>query len=1143
MDKIAIKNYAIWARNELIDKVSQKAEEFKINETDSTDTNLKTINDVPLNTEQINQRKSLIEKIKKSSYQEVIEEVAYTWFNRFIALRFMEVNGYLPSMVKVFTDEENNFKPEILSQAIHIELKGLDKNKVIKLKEDNKDDELFKYLITVQCNDLNTILPGMFKKIDDYTVLLFPDNQLREGSVIERLVRDIPEEDWKDQVQIIGWLYQYYNTEPKDKVINIYKGNVEKKDIPAATQIFTTDWVVRYIVDNSLGRYWLERNPNSSLQEKLKYFIPSKSGEINYVNEIIKPEEIKIFDPSVGSGHFPAYAFDVLMDIYREYGYTDNDAVVSILENNLYGIDIDTRAYQLAYFSIMMKARQYNRRIFSKKIQPNILVFHESDNIDREELSNLKSKLNKNYQDKAKKQLNLLLDDFKDAKNIGSIINIGEYDLDSIEDFLDNSEVTLLSSNYSDIEIIKKIIEIARLFKAKYHVVITNPPYLNKYNPKLKKYVVDNYKDYKQDLFSVFMYKGFEFALEGGYCGYMTPFVWMFISSYEKLRKYILDNKSISSLIQMEYSAFEEATVPICSFVFKNDSNELGYYIKLSDYKGGMDVQKERTLYAIQNPDCGYYYETNKNNFSKIPGSPIAYWASEKMYKVFQENNKLSLYYDAKFGLSSANNELYFRKWFEINVLMFSFPNNKFILDKKLKWFPINNGGKYCKWYGNNEDVIYWLNDGYEIKNNGKSTIRNKDYYYEQGITWTPISSSGTSFRAFNEGYIFTSAGFCMFKRGEISKNYMLGFLNTTVTEEILKIISPTINYNVGHINDLPIIFSETNKKKVDFLVEENISLSKNDWDMHETSWDFEKSPLLSNKVDGRVETAYETYKAEVNERFAKLKENEEELNTIFIDIYGLQDELTAEVEDKDITVRKADLERDIKSFISYAIGCMMGRYSLNEEGLIYAGGEFDESRYHSFIPDRDSIVPILYEDYFDDDAVSRFIEFINSVYSPETLEENLTFIANALEGKGSSREVIRNYLIKDFYRDHLKMYQKRPIYWLFDAGKKNSFKALVYMHRYEKDTMAKLRTDYIHPLQDRYRLMIEDIESKIDSVDTSQKVKLNKELKDLKDKAEELRVYEEKIHHLADQMIEIDLDDGVEYNYELFSDVLAKRR
>ena len=1092
MDKNAIKKFAVWARRELIERVSQKAMQYGIEKDSIIDATADSINGTVLTDIQKNQRRALISQINHKGFEEVMEEVAYTWFNRFIALRFMEVNGYLPTRVRVFTDEENNFKPQIIDEALHLDLDGLNMDKVYEFKNANQTEELYKYLLIIQCNALSSVLPGMFQRISDYTELLLPDNLLREGSVIEQMISLIPEEDWQDAVEVVGWLYQYYISEKHDEIVNIYKGTVKQEDIPAATQLFTTDWVVRYMVDNSLGRYWIERHPESNLAEKLKFLVKPKDGKIQTVNESVTPQDLTFFDPCMGSGHILAYAFDVLMEIYREYGYTDREAVAEIMQNNLHGFDIDERCTQLAYFVVMMKARQYDARFFKRGIYPQV------------------------YYPKMDQEL----------KAYGSLLLV-----DTLEAQPKEPEVLTLFDMDYDIRL--NDWNCRRLLSQKYAVVCTNPPYLNKYNDKLKKFVTENYKDYSGDLFSVFIYRNFGFCKKEGYSAFMTPFVWMFIKTYEKLREYIINNKSITSLIQMEYSAFEEATVPICSFVLQNCTSEnKSLCFRLSDFKGGMEVQKEKVLEAIKNPDCGYFYEAQQSNFSKIPGSPVAYWASNKLFNTFTLFDTIGDHFDVRNGITTGDNNTFLRLWFETSKC------NK-------RWVPCNKGGAYRKWYGNKEYVVDWENDGYRLKTNvdknGKirATLRGIDFNFSEGITMSRVTSGLPSFREMNKDSISESATNAIYPKSKNKNDSMklLALLNSKIGCYILPLLNPTINVVPEDIRSIPV--------KMELLdvslnvAKRNCEISKIDWDSFETSWDFIKHPLI--RPVSTVADAFAQWKSECDNRFNQLKVNEEELNRIFIDIYGLQDELTPEVEDKDVTVRKADLQRDVRSLISYAVGCMFGRYSLDVEGLAYAGGDWDDSKYTTYPADKDNIIPICDDEYFDDDMVGRFVKLIETVYGRDTLEENLKFIADALGGKGQPREVIRNYFLNDFYADHCKIYQKRPIYWMFDSGKKNGFKALIYMHRYQPDTIARIRTDYVHEQQSRYRTAIADMENRIAVASTSERVKLNKALNRLKDQDTELRTYEEKIHHLADQMIAIDLDDGVKVNYAKFQDVLAK--
>lgn len=1151
MDKNAIKKYAVWARRELIYRVSQKAYQYGIRENDIIDANADSIDGKILTNSEKRERRALIAQVTEKGFDQVMEEVAYTWFNRFSALRFMEVNGYLPTHVRVFTDEGNNFKPQIITEAIHMELDGLDMDKVYALKEEDDNEELFKYLVITQCNALNEILPGMFQKIADYTELLFPDNLLRKGSIIEQMIMLIPEEDFDirsgGQVEIIGWLYQYYNDELKNEVININKGAVKREDIPAATQLFTTDWVVRYIIDNSLGRYWMERNPNSSLKDELDFYVTPKDGAIATINEKVTPEELSVFDPCMGSAHFLIYAFEVLMKIYTEYGYSERDATKAIVENNLYGLDIDERASQLAYFALMMKARQYDRRFLTRGMRPHVHSICESNHIDPFCVEYF---VNGNV--KLKTDMQVLIDEMKDAKEYGSIIKLSKVDFDAFFARFDEIKNDISIYREATLSDLLPLVQVAKNISLKYVVVATNPPYLNRYNSKMKKFVTTNYKDYSGDLFSVFMYRNFDYCKRGGYSGFMTPFVWMFIKTYEKLRKYIINGKSITALVQMEYSAFEEATVPICSFVLKNgmDSSE-GLYMKLSDFKGGMSIQEQKVREAIVSKECKYFYQTEQDNFLKIPGAPVAYWLSETSVENFLKASLLSDEAEIRQGLATSDNNKYLRLWFEINKADIDFHSTNIEVAKNrgYRWFPFNKGGAFRKWYGNQEYVVDYKDDGADMKSNVLKkypylttpdfVVKNTAFYFLPSITWTEISSTYFGVRYCPPCSIFSNKSNSIFPDSEDDTWYLLAFLCSKPANLYIKAFNPTITTNVGDVAKLPIIKDMDQFGDGVTIVKNNIQLSKNDWNAFETSWDFEKHPLI--KPYGVLEDIYNEWDKECEQRFSQLKVNEELLNRIFIDIYSLQDELTPEVEAKDVTIRKADLQRDIKSLISYAVGCMFGRYSLDMEGLAYTGNDWDASKYRSYPADADNIIPICDDEYFDDDIYGRFVKFVKIVYGAANLEGNLKFIADALDGKGSSRDVIRSYFINNFYTDHCKMYQKRPIYWLFDSGKKNGFKALIYMHRYQPDTIARMRTDYVHEQQERFRTAITHLEERINNAPTSERVKLNKHLGTLKDQATEIRVYEEKIHHLADQMIHIDLDDGVKKNYEIFKDVLAK--
>ena len=1152
MNKNAIKSYAVWARTELMKQVSQKAYEYGVTENSLPELNTDTINDRLLSSDEKSQLNELVREVRKNGFEHVIEEVAYTWFNRFIALRYMEVNNYLPRdlRVRVFTNENNEFKPEILSEALHLEMNGLDTQKVFDYIEQNEQEKLYKYLLLTLCNEMNEYLPYMFTSINDYKTLLFPDNLLNDDSVLARLISDIDEDSWLDQVQIIGWLYQYYIQMPKDKLIHAKK-QYKTDDVPFVTQLFTPDWIVRYLVENTLGNYYVRMNPETDLTENWEYFIKNNSSS----DDIKKLEDIKFIDPCMGSGHILVYAFDLLLSFYQENGYAARDAAELILRNNLYGLDIDERAYQLSYFSLMMKARQYNRKILTLGISPNIYCIK---NVRIEQ--SLKDYLATKYyvSDELINRFNLVNEN---ANLYGSILDVSSLTNQDIKFLYENLNY-ILDIQYKNLEEllfqedIKRdllpALSICEVLKQQYDFVVTNPPYLSSsLMPKeLKQFIINAYKDCKSDMFAVFIKKCIQFSESNGYVGMLTPYVWMFISSYETLRNYVLNNVNISGLIQLEYNAFEAACVPVATFILHNTSERYnGNYIKLSDFRGA-ENQGSKTIEAINNRNCGYYYEKQQNNFKKISGSPIAYWVSDKAIDLCK-THILSNDVIGSVGIQTGDNEKFIRLWTEVKFSNIKFDSrniNDSYCDEK--WFPYNKGGDYRRWYGNDYFVVNWKNDGESLKKDNKITGHHYQEYkndlkFSPCITWSRITSGNPSFRIKRYGFLNDMAGFSVFSNS-LDLNMLLGFCNSIVSKYYLSFLAPTINIMIGNVLSLPYDRLIQNDCDAEPQVKKCISLSKEDWDSFETSWDFTVHPLVKNHVN-TISEAYSLWDKECEERFNQLKANEEELNRIFIDIYGLQDELTPEVEDKDVTVRKADLVRDIKSYISYAVGCMFGRYSLDIEGLAYAGGDWDSNKYSTFIPDTDDIIPICDEEYFEDDIVSRFIEFVSVVYGSDTLEENLKFIADALGGKGTPREVLRNYFLNDFFKDHCNTYQvtgsgKRPIYWLFDSGKKNGFKALVYIHRYTPDLIARMRTGYIHPQQARYRTQIELLQEQIDmAASTSEKVKLSKQLKKINEQLLELNKYEEIVHHWADKMEPMDLDDGVKVNYAKFKELLAK--
>ena len=1183
MNKTAIKNFAIWARNKLIADVSYDARLIGITEDGIAKPlpqsfggtqffDIGTAEPYSISGEAVRQRDKLIEVIQqkekdtdyKTAYQYVIEEVAYTWFNRLIAIRFMEVNDYLPSHIRVLSSESGKLEPDLVTTPFDAELPftAEEEAQIFQLKQDNKLDEAFRILFLKQCNALNEILPALFEKTKNYTELLLSLSVIDQDGVVYHLIHDIPEDDFNiergGQVEIIGWLYQYYNTEPKAAAF-AKNGKITKEEIPAVTQLFTPDWIVRYMVENSLGRLWVEGHPDCDLKENWKYYleeaqqepeVQAKLSEIRKEYAALNPEDIKLIDPCMGSGHILVYAFDVLMQIYESAGYSQRDAAKSILEHNIYGLDIDDRAYQLAYFAVMMKARQYNRRILNGENTCHVYAIQESNSINRAHLKYFGAGMDDIEKNAAKMQLEGLLDTLTDAKEYGSILNVESYNWDLLRRFVaaedTAGQISMDSVGVEDTaEQLNRLVDIGETMARKYWVTITNPPYaaISNLSPKVNDFVKANYPDSKVDLFAVFIERCGLMTRVSGYQAMITQHAWMFLASYENLRDKLL-NKELINLAHLGPHAFDEINgevVQTSSFVFCNDffSNYNSTFVQLV---GGKNEAAKAAMFISGE------HRFNKTNeqLREIQGTPYtAYWASDVVLSAFKKSHLVGDVSEPRVGMATANNDRFIRLWFEVNRNKFgiNISSRKEAVESRKKWFPFAKGGEQRKWYGNNDTVVNWENDGFEIQNfKDEKTGRirshnyNLDYIFSSALTWTVIGTEKTSFRFCPVGFLYSNSGYGLFCNNEKTKYYLLGFMNSKIAASLLKILSPSMGFESGYLRKLPLIESDSLDSIVE-RVKHCIDGSNAEWDSFEISWDFKKHPLLRNV--STISEAFTQWQSECDARFNQLKANEEELNRIFIDIYGLQDELTPEVEDKDVTVRKADLQRDIKSLLSYAVGCMFGRYSLDVEGLAYAGGEWDSSKYQSYIPDADNVIPITDEEYLDDDIVSRLCAWLKVVYGADTLEVNLDYIAKALGNKGStSREIIRNYFLNDFFKDHCQAYSvtgsgKRPIYWLFDSGKQNGFKALVYLHRYTPDTIGNLRIDYLHKMQRVYESEINRMQDMMDHSGNAREVAAASKRKDkLAKQLKECREYDEKISHLALSRIELDLDDGVKVNY-----------
>lgn len=1206
MNKNAIKKFAIDARNKLIASVTDKAGMLGITKDACSEPITKGMDfevykttagtEVTLNKKQCEHRRKLVEQIKARGFEAVIEEVAYTWFNRICAIRFMEVNDYMyPARVRVLSSEKaGKNEPDILTQAPDIDWNFTDEEReyIIDAKMNNKLDDLFRMLFIKQCNLLHEVLPGLFEETEDYTEVLLNISFTNEDDVIRMLIDSVDEADFNvstldengnptGQVEIIGWLYQYYNTELKDDTFAKLKKNIKisKERIPAATQLFTPDWIVRYMVENSVGRIWIEhlRANDPSVDEKAiaerfgwQYYLPEaeqedevnvKLTEIRTTYKDLKPTDITCIDPCMGSGHILIAMFDVLMDIYESAGYDKREAAFDIVEYNIHGLDIDKRAYQLAYFAVMMKGRGYNRRFFrgrdDVKPAPKVYAIRESNDINNEQIQYFGYLLQNDNRNRALLQIRNLLKKFVNAKEYGSIIRAKNLDYTLLYDFLNSIEdihqVTFETLYLSETQ--EKLIElckVSQIINDKYDVVVTNPPYMGNggMNDELSEMLKLNYPNSKNDMSTVFMEAYLNSIKPEGYLAMINIPVWMFIKSYSNLRRFILENYTITNMLHLGRGVFG-ADFGTTSFVIKGQlvKKYEGVYKRLFTSSSAVeDVEKKMQLLA----DKTHNYLQKQDMYRYVPEMNLAYWANEYMISAFR-GSKISDIAYVKEGLKTGDNERFIRYWTEVDINRTNIKNeNK---ENGTKWIKHTKGGEFRKWYGNNLEVLNYYDDGRELKAFKKASLTGRDKYFCEGITWSRITIAKTSFRYMPKGCIPNMAGLALYTD---EYKVLLGYLNSKICRNYLEILNPTINFPPGTIADLPVGFMDKiNKRDVEKLVNECIHYSKEDWDAFETSWDFRCHPLtpsatlkqdqmVSEYAQSRIEKYgliswhYENWKNQCEKRFNQLKDNEEELNRMFIDIYGLQDELTPEIEDKDVTVRKADLQRDIRSFISYAVGCMLGRYSLDVDGLAFAGGEWDNGKYTSFIPDADNIIPITDEEYFSDDIVGRFVEFVKTVYGDDTLEENLDFIAKALGNKGdTSREVIRNYFLKDFYADHLKVYQKRPIYWLFDSGKQNGFKALIYMHRYDADTVGRVRTDYLHRAQKYVETAMQSAQYTLDNASSSsEKSKATKSITKYTKQLAEMRIYDEAIAHIANQRIEIDLDDGVKVNYAKFQGV-----
>ena len=1126
-------------------------------------------------------RERLQERVDHEGFDHVMEAMAYTWFNRLVAIRYMELHGYLDHGFRVLSHPEGRNTPQIMEHAEEVDLPGLRREEVIDLKlAGNREAELYRKLLIAQCNALHDAMPFLFERIDDETELLLPDNLLQTDSIVRTLVAAIDEEDWQE-VEIIGWIYQFYISEKKNEVMGKV---VASEDIPAATQLFTPNWIVRYLVQNTLGRQWLATYPQSSLRQKMKYYVEpaEQTPEVQEQLKAITPsslntEELTLLDPACGSGHILVEAYDLFKSIYQERGYRARDIPALILSKNLFGLEIDDRAAQLAAFALMMKARADDRRIFESEAKPNILAFQDSQGMSAVEITHaLNSPINKEemppseylfkeiedeetplFSNKSlaesghvsQADIASLLALFENATTFGSLIQVPSKlatKLAEIEkrlnDVLKHGDLTHASAHA-----LKPLLHQARFLAWQYDAVVANPPYMGRkaMNADLKRVANQDYPEAKLDLFAMFFSRCTRFCNDRSDLGVVIPFVWMFIDSYSSFRRSLLTSQCLTSLVQLEYNAFEPACVPVAalSVIGKHIPGFRGTFIKLSQFKG-WETQAPKTLEAIRNRKCGWLYETVASELVHIPGSPIAYWISEGLKKTLA-NPTIDSCFEAREGLGTRDDAIFMRRFWEVSLDRI----RRSASEPQRKWVKTDKAGGIRRWSGTSTFVMDWENDGYAIRNHRnddgtlKSRPQNTQYFFRQAVSWGKIGSSIASFRFRDGSWAFNDAAPSLF--GD-DLHYVIGLLNSKVLEAILRLRGETLNYTTGTIGSLPFVIAE--RTTVRRQSQECIELATREWTSFEISMEFLQTPLTAEEcASNTVAESFLRWESTCNQRIARMRTLEEANNRVFIEACGLQDELSPEVPDDQITLYRFDREEDTKRLLSYAIGCVMGRYSLDKRGLIYAHGGnvgFDPSQYKTFPADTDGIVPVTEAAWFAEDATDRFVEFVGVAWTKEHLEENLKFVADSLgPNRGESpRDTIRHYLAAGFFKHHLQTYKRRPIYWLFSSGKQRAFQCLVYLHRYHEGTLSRMRTEYVIPLQGMIASRIENLSGDVAAAtSTAQRKKYEKEREILLKQQTELHAFDEKLRHVADQKITLDLDDGVKVNYGKFGDLLAE--
>lgn len=1175
MNKSNLKSYAPQARKDFIAAVSARANLLGLSETAGTleVAPAQTQGDVTVIAGQAwpakvsSQRDKLIERIRKDGFAHTMEAVAYTWFNRFAALRYMELHDYLGHGHRALSSTSGGL-PDILTHATDLtnELPGLNAAKVTELKlAGNRDGELYRMLLVAQCNALSRAMPFLFERIDDDSELLLPDNLLRSDSVIAKLVAEIPEEDWAE-VEIIGWLYQFYISEKKDQVIGKV---VKSEDIPAATQLFTPNWIVQYLVQNSVGRLWLMANPQSNLAQQWPYYItpaeqtPEVQAQLDALiqtrvredGDTLNPESITVLDPACGSGHILVVAYDVLKAIYLERGYQPRTIPRLILEKNLYGLDIDDRAAQMAGFALLMKARADDRRLFTAtddagNLQPpklNVLSLQESKGLSVDELATHLAPFKVQ-----RTTIAALLETFEHAKTFGSLIQI-PYALKTHLAVL--PELLALVKQSGDMyasaaaDDLLPLVQQAQILAMQFDAVVANPPYMGDkaQSPEVKLFIKKNLPLARADLYAAFIEQGKVFAKTSGFLSLVTMQTWMFLTSYLGLRDSILRDGTISNLVHIGFNSFPElnSKVALASAVVIQNiplSGYIGSYIDLNRAPPSQDKGDLFDREALERT-----YHAKHEDFVAIPSNPIAYWVSDGVRKLFADCDRMQLHADARQGMATTDNQRFLRFWFEIVESEIERGGR----NASSKWFPYNKGGEFRKWAGNHLHVVRYEHDGailldlvrkkYPKISDPEFVIKNRKYYFLEGITWTDISLE-ISARVVPPGFIFDTAGPMAFFDNESDRDVCLAILNSKLCGLLSSILNPTLHFTLGDFQNLPFL-QGINSSKLYQLVQEAISLAYEDWNISELSRDFEFDPLIRGSKT--IAHSWSDLNSLLNLRGQRLAAIETEINQSLIDAYDLENEFDPTATIDGVTCVRPNREADSQRLISYAIGCMMGRYSLDEPGLIYAHAGnvgFEPGRYATFPADADGIVPITDELWFADDAPSRIREFLRAVWGPDTLEENMAWLAESLGTKASETpdETIRRYIADKFFKDHLQTYKKRPIYWLFSSGKQGAFQALVYLHRYHEGTLARLRAEYVVPLTGKIQSRIEMLQKDAAAASsTAARNKLAKEVEKLKKKHVELLAYDEQLRHYADMRITLDLDDGVKVNYGKFGDLL----